>query len=84
MPETELLIIQTETVPSALLEEAVQTAYFAEKLAEAEYEVNNPNAVWLNGYHFWNENEYVFSMSVTSTMPDYFKVSPAWLALIYR
>ena len=84
MPETELLLIKTENLPSALLEEAVQTAYFAEKLAEVEYEANNPNAVWLDGYTFWNENEYVFSISVSSTMPDYFKVSPAWINLIYR
>jgi hypothetical protein len=84
MPETELLLIKTENVPSELLEEAVETAYFAEKLAEAELEANQPNAVWLEGYHFWKENEYVFSVSVTSTMTNYYKMSPLWLNLIYR
>jgi len=57
MPETELLIKKTETLPPALFQEAVhyieylsqkaQSAYFAEKLAEAEKEANKPNAVWL-------------------------------------
>jgi len=65
MPETELLIKKTETLPPALLEEAVhyieylsqkaQSAYFAEKLAEAEHEANKPNAVWLDENDFWNE-----------------------------
>jgi len=57
MPETELLLIKTENLPSALLEETVQTAYFAEKLAEAEHKANKPNAVWLDENEFWNEND---------------------------
>ena len=84
MPETELLIIQTETVPSELFEEAVISAYFAEKLAEAELEANKPNAVWLDEFNFWNKNKNPLSSSITSPMPIYFKVSPAWIDLIYR
>ena len=67
MPETELLIKKAEALPDALFQEAVhyidylsqkaQSAYFAEKLAEAEYEANKPNAVWLDENDFWNEGE---------------------------
>jgi hypothetical protein len=67
MLETELLIRKAETLPHALLEEAVhyidylsqkaQSAYFSEKLAEAEQEANKPNAVWLDENEFWNEDD---------------------------
>jgi hypothetical protein len=67
MLETEQLIRKAETLPNALFEEAVhyidylsqkaQTAYFAEKLAEAESEANKPNAVWLDENEFWNEDD---------------------------
>ena len=66
MLETELLIRKAETLPSALFEEAVhyieylsqkaQSAYFADKLAEAENEANKPNAIWLDENEFWNED----------------------------
>ena len=65
MSETELLIRKAETLPNALFEEAVhyidylsqkaQSAYFAEKLIEAESEAAKPNAVWLEENEFWNE-----------------------------
>ena len=66
MPETELLIRKAETLPDALFEEAVhyidlsqkaQSAYFTEKLAEAEREADKPNAVWLDENDFWNEDD---------------------------
>jgi hypothetical protein len=67
MLETELLIRKAETLPNALFEEAVhyidylsqkaQSAYFAEKLAEAEHESDKPNAVWLDENEFWNEDD---------------------------
>ena len=67
MPETELLIRKAETLPNALFEEAVhyidylsqkaQSVYFAEKLAEAEYEAARPNAIWLDENEFWNEDD---------------------------
>ena len=67
MPETELLIRKAETLPKSLFEEAVhyidylsqkaQAAYFAEKLAEAEYEAEKPNAVWLDENDFWREDD---------------------------
>jgi hypothetical protein len=67
MPETELLIRKAETLPAALFEEAVhyidylsqkaQSAYFSEKLAEAEHEANKTNAVWLDENEFWNEDD---------------------------
>jgi hypothetical protein len=67
MSEAELLIRKTETLPSALFEEAVhyidylsqkaQSAYFAEKLAEAEHEAAKPNAVWLDENEFWSEDD---------------------------
>jgi len=67
MSEAELLIRKTETLPSALFEEAVhyidylsqkaQSAYFAEKLAEAEHETTKPNAVWLDENEFWGEGD---------------------------
>ena len=67
MSETELLIRKTETLPFALYKEAVhyidylsqkaQSAYFAEKLAEAENEAVKPNAVWLDENEFWNEDD---------------------------
>jgi hypothetical protein len=66
MPETEQLIRKAETLPIALFEEAVhyidylsqkaQSAYFAEKLSEAEREANKSNAVWLDESEFWNED----------------------------
>ena len=65
MLETEQLIRKAETLPKALFIEAVhcidylsqkaQSAYFTEKLAEAEHEANKPNAVWLDESEFWNE-----------------------------
>ena len=71
MLETELLIRKAEALPSALFEEAVhyidylsqkaQSAYFAEKLAEAESEADKPNAVWLNEDEFWSEDGYIHS-----------------------
>ena len=67
MPDTELLIRKAEALPKALFEEAVhyidylsqkaQSAYFAEKLAEAEHEANKPNAVWLDENEFWKEDD---------------------------
>jgi len=67
MVETELLIQKAETLPDALFKEAVhyidylsqkaQSAYFAEKLAEAEHEANKQNAVWLDENEFWNEDD---------------------------
>jgi hypothetical protein len=67
MPETELLVRKAETLPTALFEEAVhyidylsqkaQSAFFAEKLAEAEHEANKSNAIWLDENEFWNEND---------------------------
>jgi hypothetical protein len=67
MPETELLIRKAETLPSALFEEAVhyidylsqkaQSAYFTEKLAEAEHEASKPNAVWLDENEFWSGDD---------------------------
>ena len=67
MPETELLIRKAESLPNTLFQEAVhyidylsqkaQTAYFAEKLTEAEQEANKPNAVWLDENEFWDEDD---------------------------
>ncbi|MCL2068241.1 MAG: hypothetical protein FWG99_12360 [Treponema sp.] len=67
MTETELLIQKTELLPTVLFKEAVhyidylsqkaQSGYFAEKLAEAEYEAAKPNAVWLDENEFWNEDD---------------------------
>jgi len=67
MPETELLIRKAETLPNELYKEAVhyidylsqkaQSAYFAEKLAEAESEADKPDAVWLDENEFWNEDD---------------------------
>jgi len=67
MPKAELLIRKAESLPSALFEEAVhyidylsqkaQSAYFAEKLAEAEQEADKPDAVWLDENEFWNEDD---------------------------
>ena len=67
MSATELLIRKTEMLPPELFQEAVhyvdylsqkaQSAYFAEKLAEAEYEAGKPNARWLDEYEFWNEDD---------------------------
>jgi len=39
------------------LSENIQTAYFAEKLAEAEREAAKPDAVWLNENEFWSEDD---------------------------
>ena len=65
MLETELLIRKAEALPDALFREAVhyidylsqkaQSAYFLEKLAEAENEAAKPNAVWLDENEFWND-----------------------------
>jgi len=67
MSETELLIRKTETLPPDLFKEAVnyidylsqkaQSAYFAEKLAEAEHEATKPDAVWLDENEFWNADD---------------------------
>jgi len=67
MTEAELLIRKTETLPPALFEEAVryidylsqkaQSAYFAEKLAEAENEAAKPNVVWLDENEYWDEDD---------------------------
>jgi hypothetical protein len=67
MPSIELLIRKTETLPSALFEEAIhyidylsqkaQSASFAEKLAKAEHEADKPNAVWLDENEFWGEDD---------------------------
>ena len=67
MHETEQLIRKAEALPGALFEEAVhyigylsqkaQSAYFAEKLAEAEHEADKPNAVWLDENAFWKEDD---------------------------
>jgi hypothetical protein len=67
MPETEQLIRKTEALPPALFQEAVhyidylsqkaQSAYFAEKLAEAEHEADKPNAVWLDENEFWSKDD---------------------------
>jgi len=65
MSKSELLLRKTEALPPALLEEAVhyidylsqkaQSAYFAEKLSEAEHEADKSNAKWLDENEFWNE-----------------------------
>nr|AGS52030.1 hypothetical protein [uncultured bacterium contig00008] len=67
MSETEVLIKKTETLPPALFEEAVhyidylsqkaQSAYFAEKLSEAEQEAAKPDAIWLDENAFWSEDD---------------------------
>jgi hypothetical protein len=67
MPAIELLIQKAESLPSALFEEAVhyidylsqkaQSAYFAEKLTEAEHEAAKPNAVWLDENEFCGEDD---------------------------
>jgi len=66
MSNTELLIRKTKSLPPALfaelehyvdyLSQRAQSIYFAEKLAEAEYEAAKPNAVWLNEDEFWKED----------------------------
>ena len=63
MSETELLIRKAEALPAALFEEAVhyidylsqkaQSAYFAEKLAEAD----KPNVVWFDENEFWSDDD---------------------------
>ena len=40
------------------MSEKAQSAYFAEKLAEAEHEAAKPNAVWLDENEFWNEDDW--------------------------
>ena len=67
MPETEVLINKAKALPPDLLKEAVnyidylsqkaQSAYFADKLAEAEREAAKPNAVWLDENEFWNVDD---------------------------
>jgi len=64
--ETEQLMRKAETLPKALFQEAAhcigylspkaQSAYFAEKLAEAEREANQPEP-WLDENDFWNEDD---------------------------
>ena len=43
--------------PSKARHVKAQSAYFAEKLAEAEREADKPNAVWLDENEFWNEDD---------------------------
>jgi len=67
MSETEVLIRKAETLPPELFKEAVdyidylsqkaQSAYFANKLAEAEHEAAKPNAVWLDENEFWGGDD---------------------------
>ena len=67
MSEAELLIRKTETLPLRYLKKRytiidylspkAQSAYFAEKLAEAEHEAVKPNAVWLDETEFWSEDD---------------------------
>ena len=67
MPEIELLIRKAEALPAALFEEALhyidylsqkaQSAYFAEKLSEAEHEADKPNAKWLDENEFWDKED---------------------------
>ena len=67
MSETELLIEKTKSLPPELFAEAVhyidylsqkaQSAYFADKLAEAEMEAAKPNAIWLDENEFWSEGD---------------------------
>ncbi len=66
MSDAEILLRKTESLPPALFQEAVhyidylsqkaQSAYFAEKLAEAEHEANKPDAVWLDENEFWDKD----------------------------
>jgi len=63
----QLLIQKAETLPPELFEEAehyidylsqkAQSAYFTEKLTEAEREAAKPNAVWLNENDFWDKDD---------------------------
>jgi hypothetical protein len=39
------------------LSQKAQSAYFAEKLAEAEHEAVKPNAVWLDENEFWSVDD---------------------------
>jgi hypothetical protein len=67
MSEIKLLLRKTEALPPALFEEAVhyidylsqkaQSAYFADKLSEAEDEANQPNAKWLDENEFWTDED---------------------------
>ena len=67
MSDAEILIQKTQSLPPALFKEAVnyidylsqkaQSAYFTEKLAEAEREMAKPNTVWLDENEFWNEDD---------------------------
>ena len=67
MPETDVLINKAKTLPPELFKEAenyidylsqkAQSAYFMEKLLEAEHEAAKPNAVWLDEKEFWNEDD---------------------------
>ncbi|MCL2763930.1 MAG: hypothetical protein FWD40_01460 [Treponema sp.] len=67
MPETELLIRKAEALPTALFQEAANyidylsqkahAAYVAEKLAEAEREMAEPNAKWLKEEEFWENDD---------------------------
>ena len=39
------------------LSQKAQSAYFTEKLTEAEREAAKPNAVWLNENDFWDKDD---------------------------
>ncbi|MCL2411309.1 MAG: hypothetical protein FWC97_06665 [Treponema sp.] len=67
MPEIELLIRKAETLPTALFQEAAHyidflsqkahTAYVAEKLAEAELKMAEPDTKWLTEEEFWENDD---------------------------
>jgi len=67
MPETELLIRKAEALPTALFQEAAHyidylsqkahSAYVAEKLAEAERRMAEPNAKWITEEEFWDDED---------------------------
>ena len=51
------------------LSQKAQSAYFAEKLAEAEHEAVKPNAVWLDENEFWSEGDNTQSLISPNTSP---------------
>ena len=65
--QIEQLIKKAEALPETLFEEAVHyidylsqkahSAYVAEKLAEAERDMANPDAKWLTEEEFWDEDD---------------------------
>jgi len=67
MPQAEQLIRKAESLPTALFEEAshyidylsqkAHAVYVAEKLAEAEREMDKPDAKWLTEEEFWEEDD---------------------------